>query len=99
MSERHACWLIGLGRSTFRYRPHPTTRNADLRQRLQDLARLWPRFGYRRLHALPRREGNRVNHKRVYSLYREEGLILTRKRRRRWVPAGPRAEASSHAAE
>lgn len=88
MSERHACWLIGLGRSTLRYRPHPAGRNPILLERLRDLARLWPRFGYRRLHALLRREGNRVNHKRVYSLYREEGLMLRRKRRRKWVRSG-----------
>lgn len=88
MSERHVCWLIGLGRSTLRYQPRPAVRNFELRERLQDLARLWPRFGYRRLHALLRREGNRVNHKRIYRLYREQGLMLRRKRRRKWVRSG-----------
>ena len=88
MSERHVCWLIGLNRSTLRYRPHPAAQNAAIRVRLQDLARLWPRFGYRRLHALLRREGHRVNHKRIYRLYREEGLMLRRRRRRKWVRSG-----------
>jgi putative transposase len=59
---------------------------------MRELARIWPRFGYRRLYVLLREEGNRVNHKRVYRLYREEGLMLRRKRRRKWVRfgAGPK---------
>jgi putative transposase len=46
------------------------------------------RFGYRRLHALLRREGVRVNHKRVARLYREEGLAVRRRGRKRIVAAG-----------
>jgi putative transposase len=59
---------------------------------MRELARIWPRFGYRRLYVLLREEGTRVNHKRVYRLYREEGLMLRRKRRRKWVRfgAGPK---------
>ncbi|MBA2518907.1 MAG: IS3 family transposase [Chloroflexia bacterium] len=41
------------------------------------------RYGYRRLHVLLQREGWRVNHKRVYRLYREEGLGIRVKRRRK----------------
>lgn len=63
-SERRACALTGLARSTCRYtsrRPAPT----ELTARLRELASERPRFGYRRLHALLRREGRRVNRKLV----------------------------------
>jgi putative transposase len=53
--------------------------------RLRDLAAARVRYGYRRLHVLLRREGWRVNHKRVYRLYRLEGLGLRRKLRRKRV--------------
>ncbi len=61
-------------------------RRADqpqVRQRLRELAHQRPRFGYRRLAVLLRREYGAVNHKRVYRLYREEQLMLRRRRRKR----------------
>ncbi len=51
--------------------------------RLRELALVRVRYGYRRLHVLLRREGWSVNHKRVYRLYREEGLAIRRKTPRR----------------
>ena len=51
LSERHACELNGLDRSTYRYEPE-ADRNTQLRARLTELARQRPRFGYRRLGAL-----------------------------------------------
>lgn len=74
MSERHVCRLIGMARSTKRYRARSGDRNAELRELLRRLAEQRPRFGYRRLHALVRREGVIANHKRVHRIYREEGL-------------------------
>jgi putative transposase len=56
-----------------------------LRLRLRDLAAARPRFGYRRLHIMLRREGWAVNHKRIYRLYREEQLLVRTKRRRKLV--------------
>ena len=58
-----------------------------LRLRLRDLAATRVRYGYRRLHVLLRREGWRVNHKRVYRLYREEGLGIRVKRRKKLASA------------
>src|SRR5690348_8659249 len=78
-SERHACRLVGLGRSTARYRSRRRADEATVRQRLRELATERPRFGYRRLHALLRREGVRVNHKRVERLYRAEGLAIRKR--------------------
>ena len=83
LSERHACRLVGIGRSTLRYRPRGSAGEEALRQRLRTLAAERPRFGYRRLHALLRREGVRLNHKRVERLYREEGLAVRRRGRKR----------------
>ncbi len=83
MSERHACRLMGLGRSTHRYRARKAERDAALRTRLRELAAKRMRFGYRRLTALLLREGMAANHKRVYRLYREEGLAMRIRARRR----------------
>ena len=81
ISERHACRLTNLARSTKRYAPRQRADEPALRKRLHELAAARPSFGYRRLGALLRREGVRVNDKRVHRLYREEGLSLRRKRR------------------
>ena len=83
LSERRACRLIGIGRSTLRYRSHPRSEEEPLRRRLRELAAERPRFGYRRLHVLLRREGVIVNHKRIERLYREDGLAVRRRRRKR----------------
>ncbi len=54
-----------------------------LRTRLKELAAKRMRFGYRRLTAMLVREGVPINHKRVYRLYREEGLAMRIRQRRR----------------
>jgi putative transposase len=82
LSERRACRLIGLDRSTQRYQRR-ADRNTELRQRLRELAEQRRRFGYRRLHVLLCREGQAVNKKRVQRLYREEGLSLRGQRRKK----------------
>ncbi len=64
-SERHACRLLGLARSTKRYGRRGAERDCTLRARLKDLAGKRMRFGYRRLRAMLVREGVEVNHKRV----------------------------------
>jgi putative transposase len=82
VSERRVLRATGFARSTHRYRSIADGQ-AALRIRLRDLAAARVRYGYRRLHILLRREGWRVNHKRVYRLYVEEGLGLRTKRPRR----------------
>lgn len=86
ISERRACRLVGLQRSTLRYQAKVKNDGA-IRTRLRELATERPRFGYRRLHVLLRREGYRVNHKRVHRLYRQEGLTVRRRPPKR-VAAG-----------
>lgn len=81
-SERRACRLIGVHRSVVRYRAVGAD-NPQIRERLYALAAQRRRFGYRRLWVLLRREGFWVNHKRVYRLYRQEGLAVRRRKRKR----------------
>jgi len=66
-----------------------TSRRDDsvIRGRLRELAALRRRWGYRKLHVLLRREGVVVNHKRVERIYREEGLSVRRRKRKRAVSA------------
>ena len=82
LSQRHACRLVGLDRSTLRYqRKRPD--DAALRQRLRELAAERRRFGYRRLGWMLAREGHAMNHKRLYRLYHEEQLTVRRRRGRK----------------
>src|SRR5437016_12897540 len=83
MSERHACRLMGLGRTTHRYRARKAERDSELRVRLRKLAAQRMRFGYRRLTAMLVREGMPTNRKGVYRLYREEGWAMRIRQRRR----------------
>lgn len=88
VSERRALGLVGMHRSVWHY----DRRRDDgaLRERLRTLAGIRPRWGYRRLHILLTREGVRANWKRVYRVYREEGLTVRRRRRKRIaVPRQP----------
>jgi putative transposase len=78
MSERRACRMAGVDRSTIRYRPTRPD-DAELRKRLRELAQARRRFGYRRLHVLLRREGVEVNRKRVQRIYVEEKLHVRRR--------------------
>ena len=89
MSERRACTLIGVDRSSVRYRSVRPD-DAALRTRMRELAAERRRFGYRRLHVLLRHEGLVANRKRTQRLYREEGLTV-RKRRGRKRAVGTRA--------
>lgn len=92
MSERHACQVMDLSRSSCRYEAKPDG-NDDLRQLLKALAEARPRWGQDRLHVLLRRQGYLVNHKRTERLYRELGLSL-RLRKRRKRASGQRVPAS-----
>lgn len=79
---RRTCGLLQLPRASWYYRAHRREDTA-LRRRLRELAQARPRFGYLRVHVLLRREGWRINKKRVHRLYREEGLTVRLARRRK----------------
>ena len=94
VSERRACRLLGLDRSSYRYEPQPE-QDGKLRQDLVELARQKPRFGYRRLGVLLERRGHKVNHKHLYRIYREEHLAVRRLKRKHVVrPAASLANLS-----
>jgi len=89
VSERRGCAALRFDRSSHRYR---AIRNeqAVLRGRIRELAAARVRYGYFRIYILLRHEGWRINHKRVYWLYRQEGLSMRLKRPRRHVVAAHR---------
>ena len=86
LSQRRACGLIQVNRSSYRYGPR-LRHDEALRQRIQELAAVRRRFGYRRIHDLLKREGMTVNVKRVHRLYRQDGLAVRSRRRKRIAAA------------
>lgn len=91
-SQRQACRFLGLSRSTARYRARPKQDEAALVERLKQFAKKRRRRGYRLAHRDMQRAGMVVNHKRVYRLWRREGLAVpprrhSRKRVRGTAPA------------
>lgn len=82
VSERRACRALGVARSVVRYRSVKPP-DVAIRRRLHELAAVRPSFGMRRLHVLLRRDGLPINLKKVRRIYREEGLQLKPRRRRR----------------
>ena len=91
ISERRACRLVGLSRTTLRRVVEERSQTVALKARIVDLAHVRRRFGYRRIHDLLRREGVKANHKRVYRLYREASLSVRKRRRRKLVMADRQA--------
>lgn len=91
-SCRAACRILRVARSTFSYQGRgPTTAEVQLRKRLHELAVQYPRYGYRRMAAVLRREGWRVGKRHIQRLRRQEGLRVPPTRRkvvRRGVSTG-----------
>ena len=86
MSEKRACQVIVISRSSYIYQSIRDEQVA-LRMRINEIARVRVQYGYKRIHIVLRREGWLVNHKRVYHIYCEEGLNLRTKRPKRRVSA------------
>ena len=102
-SERRACKLLRQPRATQRYLPIERDDEKPLVRRIIDLASMYGRYGYRMIHALLRREGWWVNHKRVERIWRQEGLKVPNKQPKRgrlWLNDGScvrlRAERKDH---
>src|SRR4030042_1293942 len=83
VSERRACRALRQPRSTQRYKPMPHEEEQLLIKRMHEHARCHPRYGYRRVWALLRQEGQRVNVKRIYRLWRREGLKVPQRQRQK----------------
>jgi putative transposase len=82
LGERRSCRIVGLSRSVAQYRPVPRD-DGPVIARMRVLASEHRRYGCPRLHAMLRREGLVVNHKRTERLYRAEGLQVRTKKRRK----------------
>jgi len=100
-SERQACVVVGLSRSLVRYIARQRRDEAELIKKIHKLAIRHSRYGYRRITVLLRREGCKINRKRVHRIWKAEGLSLPlrRPRRRRVGPAGEivnKAEYPNH---
>ncbi len=89
-SQRRACAVVGLSRSLVRYIARQRRDEAELIKKIHKLAIRHSRYGYRRIAVLLRREGCKINRKRVHRIWKAEGLSLPlrRPRRRRVGPAG-----------
>ena len=92
VSERRACRVVGQPRSSQRHVSEKVTKDAALSERIVSISRENPRYGYRRVWALLRREGWEVNKKRVQRLWREADLKVPAKQHKR----RRRSEGSSH---
>ncbi len=86
VSERRACTLVGICRSSARYQAKPRPQDEELTHSLKQISRRRKRFGYRRAREQLKRQGQIVNPKRVYRLWRQAGLSLPRRRPKRPRP-------------
>jgi len=83
ISERRACRVVDQPRSCQRYAAKPRDDEGALVKRMLELVRQRPRFGYRRIAALLRKEFRRASATRIYRLWRREGLKVPNKKRKR----------------
>ncbi len=91
VSERRACRVLSLPRSTIRYVPSIAEDESILTDAIIRQAEKYGRYGYRRITAMLRTEGWRVNHKRVERIWRREGLKVPKKQPKRgrlWLNDG-----------
>lgn len=85
-STQTSCNLVGISKSTYYYQPIENCVNTAITDRLKELASERPRFGSPRLTVLLRKEYGNINHKRIERLYKQAGLNLPRKRKKRkWL--------------
>lgn len=87
ISTRRACKLVRVARSGLGYVSKRQSRDAGTKRCLRELARQYPRYGYRRIRILARRQGHAMSAGRAYRLWRQAGLQVPRKRPRRRVAA------------
>lgn len=96
LSERRGCKIVGISRNSYRYKCKLKEDEIALRKRLNELADLRKRYGYRRQHLMLLKEGWEINHKRTQRLWQDEGLQIPKKSRRR-RRKGPKGEVLKRA--
>ena len=98
LSQRRACTLLSVARSALSYGPRKEVTDAPALARMGELARVYPRYGYRRIQVFLGRDGHAMSAGRAYRLWRAAGLQVPRKRPRRRVASGrPRPQAPTGA--
>jgi len=80
LSQRHACELVGIQRSSARYSPRGRSDEAETVALIREYAHEQPMYGYRIIAAMLKHDGYRINRKRVYRIWRQEGLQLPRRK-------------------
>jgi putative transposase len=88
VSQRRACGLLSVPRSTLAYRLRQSEKDASPIDAMRRLSSQYPRYGYRRIRIFLRREGQTMSINRVRRLWRQAGLTLPRKRPRRRLASG-----------
>jgi putative transposase len=92
LSQRRACGLIGVARSTLSYELRLPAKDAPVIEAMKSLSAQYPRYGYRRIRIFLRRQGLQLSWSRAHRLWRQAGLLVPRKRSRKRIANGrPRA--------
>lgn len=98
LSQRHACQLVGLQRSSARYQTHQRQDESKTITLVRTYAEEQPMYGYRIIAALLKQDGYPINRKRVYRIWRQEGLQLPRRKvtKRRYGDSTGRLQRATH---
>jgi putative transposase len=98
LSQRHACELVSVQRSSARYRPRGRSDEAETVALIREYAHEQPMYGYRIIAAMLKHDGYRINRKRVYRIWRQEGLQLPRRKvtKRRYGDSTGTLRRASH---
>ena len=88
LSERRACGLLGISRSTLSYELRLPAKDAPVLEAMKALSSQYPRYGYRRIRIFLQRQGHQIGWHRTHRLWRQAGLQLPRRRPRRRIARG-----------
>lgn len=92
LSQRRACGLVGVARSTLGYELRLPAKDAPVIEAMKSLSAQYPRYGYRRIRIFLRRQGFDLSWSRTHRIWRQAGLLLPKKRTRKRIASGrPRA--------
>ena len=95
LSQRRACALLSVARSTMSYTSKMLEKNVPVLAAMASLSAMYPRFGYRRVHIFLGRQGFKMGHGRVWRLWSQGGMQVPRKRpRKRVASSRPRVYAA-----
>lgn len=98
LSQRHACQLVGIQRSSVRYVNHARMDESETVALVREYAHEQPMYGYRIITAMLKHDGYEINRKRVYRIWRQEGLQLPRRKvvKRRYGDSTGTLRRASH---